>query len=167
MKTEKEKKFSSKEDAKRTMKKIGVILSVVTFIKLAFWIVVDALAFKTLFDFIISDEVSCMFLAIMFAFCSSALIYMVYRVAMHYDVDPNSEDFGKIKALCWSFDIFGIGIGLMVVLGGVSQSPFAMLLAGALGLMPIFSHREAVKMAVERLMYERFAKYTIDNVPDK
>ena len=167
MKMENEKKFTSKEEAKQTIKKIGMVLSVVTFLKIMFWIVVDTVAFKTLFQFIIRDEMMCLFLSGICAFCASALIYMVYRVAMKNNVDPESEGFRRIKALCWGFTLFGICTGLMVAIAGVQNMPLAMILSGVLGVMPAFSQREAVKMACERLVYDQFAKYTIDKAPDE
>ena len=50
MKTKNSKTYHSKEAVKQKIKQIGMVLSVVTFIKLAFWIVVDAVAFKRCFN---------------------------------------------------------------------------------------------------------------------
>ena len=73
----------------------------------------------------------------------------------------NSDSFDTVfrilKALCRGLIFFEVYIGIIVVLFSIPRIPFVMILAGALGIIPVFSYREATNMAFERLVYDYYA----------
>lgn len=160
-----ENKTMSKKEAQLKLKKRFWVLSVSTSMRLLFWFVVNTLALETLFSVFISDDLTILSFAFVFAFCSSVLNYMLYYVFL--DNLDNFSGFYKIfKILSLGFDYLWFVLGWLISVTYVFGNPLSMFCTFVLGLIPYCSHIEAIKMVGDRFEYETL-KYETESKFDE